>query len=389
MIGERLREMRLARGLTLAELSELMGGVVTKQALAKYESDKAFPRPKTLVALAQALKVKAADLMREPDYAITCIAYRTRVPLAPRARERLEATVRANLERRLRLEDRITAGQRVDLPKRTLVHDLEEAEDAARGLRERWGLGTDVISSMTEVLERNSVHVFEYPGHQDFDGLAAEARTEEGELRAIGIAENPDTDGDRQRFNLAHELAHVAIHAEGDLSEELAAHRFAGAFLVPRELVFDEVGRRRSDVSWEELLLLKRRWRVAITCILHRLLDLEVIGKSQYEWWRREIRAMGYATTEPGRIEREVSTWEPRHVARAEAEGLLSREQAAAYLSAEPRSRSGAGELDRRELMKLPLEDRRALMRAHADRLMEEYEKAARSDWMEADLGEP
>ena len=160
MIGERLRQLRLARGLTLSELSDAMDGIVTKQALAKYESGKAFPRPTVLVAIAKALKVKSAELIGEPDYDIRCVAWRTRAPLAPRAQERLEATLKTNLERRLRLEDRLSADRRVEMTRaRIPVGALEDAEDAARELRQDWCLGCDVISSLTEVLERHSVHV--------------------------------------------------------------------------------------------------------------------------------------------------------------------------------------------------------------------------------------
>jgi len=36
--------------------------------------------------------------------------------------------------------------------------------------------------------------------------------------------------GDRQRFNLAHELGHFFVKAEDKKIKEKSAHRFAGAF---------------------------------------------------------------------------------------------------------------------------------------------------------------
>ena len=69
MLGSRMRQFRLARGWTLEELSEQMNGVVTKQALSKWEADNAFPRPAALIALAGAFEVKVAELMAEPEYA--------------------------------------------------------------------------------------------------------------------------------------------------------------------------------------------------------------------------------------------------------------------------------------------------------------------------------
>ena len=43
MISKRLKQLRLARGLSLDALVAQMGGLVTKQALSKYELDKAKP----------------------------------------------------------------------------------------------------------------------------------------------------------------------------------------------------------------------------------------------------------------------------------------------------------------------------------------------------------
>jgi Zn-dependent peptidase ImmA (M78 family)/DNA-binding XRE family transcriptional regulator len=381
MLGSRMRQLRLARGWTLEELSHQMNGVVTKQALSKWEADKAFPRPTALIALAHAFGVKGAELIAEPEYSIACLEYRSRAPLAPRTRERVEASLSTSLERRLRLEDRLGASRDCALPRSRSVASLEEAEDAARSLRAAWGLGAEAIANLSDVLEARSVHVFELAGENDFDGLAAVATCEDGSIRGVGIAENPDTDGDRQRFNLAHELGHVLMDVDPVLDEERAANRFAGGLLVPRELVFEEVGRRRSEMAWEELLLLKRLWGVSIQSILHRLWDLDVISESHFDWWMREIKALGYQKREPVRLPREESTWEARRLAHAEAEGLLSREQAAVYAAPRP-ARVEQASVERRSLMKMSIEDRRAVLRAHAERLSEYYEEEARGEWV-------
>jgi transcriptional regulator with XRE-family HTH domain/Zn-dependent peptidase ImmA (M78 family) len=389
MIGTRLREIRLARGYTLEQLSARMDGRVTKQALSKYEKGKSEPRPSTLVVLATALGVKTAELLGEPEYEISCLQYRTRAPLAKRSEERVEATLRYGLERRVRLEDRMGVKRAPRIPEpRVPVCTAEDAEVTATRLRSDWSLGTGPIANVTETLERQAIHVFEVAGEDDFDGLVAAARDADGSLRAVGIAENPDTFADRQRFNLAHGLGHVVMEPVGDMDEEDAANRFAGAFLVPGELVFAEVGGRRSELSWDELLHLKRSWGASAQCILHRLRDLDVISQHQYDWWRREIDRSGFAKVEPAPLARERSMWTERNVARAQAEGLLSREQAAAYLGESPSAR-GADGIDRQALMKLSASDRRELLSAHAEKLVGYYEDAAAGEWLGADLDEP
>jgi Zn-dependent peptidase ImmA (M78 family)/transcriptional regulator with XRE-family HTH domain len=389
MFSDRLRDIRLSQSYTLEDVAQLMDGRITKQALSKYERGLAQPRPKMLIGLAKALGVKAADLITEPAYEIESLQYRTRALMHPRSKERVEASLRRKLERRIGLEDRLCMQRRPGLPKAPIpVRKLEDAEHLADRVRADWDLGATPIANLTELLESRAIHVFEIPGDVDFDGLAAVARDGDGELRAVGIAENPDATGDRQRFNLAHELGHVVARAsDAAFDDEDAASRFAGSLLAPADLVRGEFGAHRSDVTIDELLLLKKSWGVSMQCILHRLRDVDVITQAHYEWWWREIDALGYRKVEPAAVPREQSTWERRNLARATAEGVISREQAAAYAGAATSPRAVDG-IDRRSLARLSAADRHAVLREYAERLAGEYE-ATPDEWLEADLDEP
>jgi len=93
VFGQRLRQTRLARGLTLDALAAAMGGIVTKQAIGKYEQGQAQPSPLVLNRLAAALDIKAATLWREPAVRIEILAYRKRASLPVREREAIESVV--------------------------------------------------------------------------------------------------------------------------------------------------------------------------------------------------------------------------------------------------------------------------------------------------------
>ena len=82
--------------------------------------------------------------------------------------------------------------------------------------------------------------------------------------------------GDRQRYNLVHELAHYILggRLSPHLDEERACHRFAGAFLFPREAVFQAVGKTRRAIEWPELLLFKEQFQLSMGAICYRLKDL-------------------------------------------------------------------------------------------------------------------
>ena len=56
--------------------------------------------------------------------------------------------------------------------------------------------------------------------------------------------------GERQRFTVAHEIGHMVLDVSPKLNEEKAAHRFAGALLMPAETLRAEIGKHRNSMGW-------------------------------------------------------------------------------------------------------------------------------------------
>ena len=54
------------------------------------------------------------------------------------------------------------------------------------------------------------------------------------------------------------------------LNTERVAHRFAGAFLMPAEALWLEVGKHRSAIAFGELLALKHVFGVSIQALMCR-----------------------------------------------------------------------------------------------------------------------
>src|SRR5271154_1679934 len=94
----RIKQLRLARGLSLDELSDAMGGIVTKQALSKYELGISTPSAPVLNQLARALNVKAMNLWAAPSFEVKFLGYRKRVSLSPRWEESFGAILSRKLE---------------------------------------------------------------------------------------------------------------------------------------------------------------------------------------------------------------------------------------------------------------------------------------------------
>ena len=58
IFAKRLRQARIKAQLSMESLCERMGGIVSKQAISKYEGAKMMPTSTILIALAEALKVE-------------------------------------------------------------------------------------------------------------------------------------------------------------------------------------------------------------------------------------------------------------------------------------------------------------------------------------------
>lgn len=387
-LGARLRQYRTARSYSLDDLVRRMDGLVSKQALSKYEHDRATPRPTVVAALARALDVKPSQLLAEPRYRFESVAFRALAALPKKEREAIDSTVRLELERRLLLMDKL--GITPEYPLNTtfvVADDPRQAEHAAEQLRYAWNLGGGPISSVVDTLESKGVHLIDVDSGRAFDGLAVIARDDTGERVACGVAARLEIARARQRMNHAHELGHLAMRVAEGVDEEAAARRFAGAFLYPAEAVRKDFGARRNRVRVPELLAAKERWGISIQGVLFRLRDLSVIDETTYTWWCRYVNQAGWRTEEPGELPRERSTWSETHALRAEAEGLIARETLAEYAPALGRLES-ADPLDRRALMSLPLSERHALMKAQAEAIAAQYNRALDRQWLDADLGE-
>jgi hypothetical protein len=99
------------------------------------------------------------------------------------------------------------------------------------------------------------------------------------------------------------------------------------------------------------------------------------------------INRVGWRTSEPDDEPPERSTWTEAYAHRAAAEGLIARETLAEYLPSVSSERF-SGDMDRRALMKLPLEERHAVMRAQAEAVAARYNREIDAEWLDSGLGE-
>lgn len=334
--GERLKQARLAKGLSQRKLAE-EAAPLSANAISKYERGLMEPESDVLRRLAGALDVKVGYFYRPIQISVECPAFRKHSKLGKKAQQSVENRIVERLERYIEVEEMFQPGQLpvFRLPKACdrQVSKIEDLEDFAEELRDEWDFGDDPIANLCEALEDQGVKVMLLPDAPDkFDGYSCWANER---IPVVASRCSSDLPGDRQRFNLAHELGHLLLeHMDlGDVDVEEACHRFAAALLVPAEAAKSEVGENRDYVPPRELYLLKHKWGLSMAAWVRRILDLAIIRQSQYRIAMKRFRQEGWHKEEPGnQIEPERSRRFQRLVERAVAEDLISVPRASDFL---------------------------------------------------------
>lgn len=376
MLEQRLKQLRLARGWSLDDLSVSLGGLVTKQALSKYEKGLSQPSMRVVTRIAELFGVKAAHLFAEPAVQVQLVAYRKCATLPKRDENMVEGMVSQALEERITLQEKVGEVFPLNLPSpKYRVSSLDEAEDAANELRCFWKLGTSAISSVVGLLEDQFIHVFTIvTSSEKFDGISAYATDDSGAVIAAAVVSREGVAGERQRFSLMHEVGHLVLDVDTNLDEEKAAYRFAGALLAPAEQLRREVGTSRTTVQLRELFMLKRRFGMSAQALAYRLRDLGIINDSNYKWLCIQFNHNRMRKNELEPIPQEEPQWLKRTVLRAFSEGLITANEAN-RLTGESYESDRKDIIDRRAFMKLPTAERNKVLSDQAEHLKEHYGK--------------
>lgn len=386
MIGKRMQQLRLARRLSLESLAAKMGGVVTRQALSKYELDKANPSPYILNKLAEALGTSTSYFLTEPEVTVEFIAYRKSQRLLEKDRKSLQAIIGHTLEDRVRILDILGQSNGSRIPMKSFkVESIEDTEHAAEQLRDNWKLGLDPIQNAVATLEDNALSILDIEANEDFDGISAIVRDKEDHIKTVALVTRRGIAGERQRLNLTHELGHLVLDIAENVDEERAAFRFGAAFLAPAPKIYQEVGEKRALIQLQELFLLKKQFGLSLQALVHRLHDLNVINDSYYQQWFVKFNKLGWRKQEPEEWAFEKSPWLKRNVLRLVAEGIMSQLDAERILGEKLELETPASVTERRAFLKLPIEKRREILRQQASQLAKHYQED--SEWRELEEG--
>src|SRR5690554_6224125 len=302
MFSKNLKFHRLLNDLTMRELADRVG--LTSMAISNYEKGIRNPDRETLSKLAEVFNIRIVDL------------------LSPR-NDKLQFA-----------HGEFRKNTRLGKSKQDLIHEsIEEYFNRFFNIIEI--LGEAILPSMPacnlgqiseDIVENNGILIYsnEING-RDFSGI-------NGSLNGRPyIAVNKDMNPERQRFTIAHELAHIFFSWPPKTDCEKASNAIAGAFLFPRKDAIRELGVKRTEI-YRDMELTAKEYGISMLCLAYRARELKIVSEEAYRRFMKRASRMGWQSKEPSRISMEESTLFRQLVFRAVSEGEVSVQKGAELL---------------------------------------------------------
>jgi Zn-dependent peptidase ImmA (M78 family) len=288
-IGNRIKSARLLAGFSLRELAVALNGIISHNAISKYEKGEMMPDSKVLIELSKVLDVKTDYFLRPQTIEISNIEFRKKSSLSLKKTNSIKENIKDNIERYLELESFLNFENTFINPIKDLViENFEDVENAVNHILHQWDLGINVLPNVIEILEEKDIKVVEIDADEKFDGLSGWANQN---IPIIVINKNFNIE--RKRFTALHELGHLLINInKANFSQkeiEKFCNVFSGAMLLPKDTMFNELGEKRSSVSLNELIHIKESYGISIQAIMARAKDLNIITNDQYVRFRIRV----------------------------------------------------------------------------------------------------
>ncbi len=202
-----------------------------------------------------------------------------------------------------------TMNEYVDFPDLVLPNILTDSDLpgseiprlAAEQVRKDWGLGNKPVQHVVRAMENHGIVVVFAPFHS----AAIDAYSTFGSEAPVVVLNPTKGDYYRQRFDAAHELGHLVMHADADPGHkvlEAQAHAFAAEFLAPSACIQDELPTVMNGQGWMKLKELKEYWGISMQALLYRAKELGRLSDDAYRNAMVTVSRNGWRSKEPGLI---------------------------------------------------------------------------------------
>lgn len=309
IIPERIRQARVSRCMSMADLAELIG--VSKQAISQYEMGTSNVSPLILRNIAKTLQYNISFFSKSiptNNSASSAIFFRKKITTKTKttnaAVEKIEI-FREIIDYLCKFVDfpdlnfpQISYDYTIEKP-----IDNEAIENYASILRKHWHLGNEPIRNLMTVVQKNGFYV----SAMDFGDRKLDAFSVWYNNKPYIFLSNNKISNARIRFDIAHELGHLLMHADTyskediknnkDLNAKLEdeANRFAGAFLMPKSSFSKDI----YSTSIEHFINLKIKWLSSISSIIYRCDSLNLFNENQIKYLKDQMTQKAYWYKEP------------------------------------------------------------------------------------------
>lgn len=282
----RLKQARILKKLSMDKLVELIGGIVSKQAISKYESAKMMPNSTVLIAFSTALDVEPDYFFRPFSFNVNefDVSFRKKSDTSVKDINALKIQIQDQVERYLEVEELLgKSNEGIQKKEGDELSTPEQMRQLAREIREEWKLGDDAIANVQDTLEFKGIKVISTEAPEGFDGVSGIVN---GKDCIIILNSNKDH-VERRRFTGMHELGHLLYNERfsAELTQrqkEKLCDSFANEMLLPTNAI-QKVFKPGERISTSELRQLQLVYGISIDAIMHKLLDLGIISDSKYK----------------------------------------------------------------------------------------------------------
>ena len=337
IFAQRLKQARILQRMSMDQLVAKIGGLVTKQAISKYEAAKMMPNSTVLVALATALDVDADYFFRPFTFDLDNfqVSFRKKSDTGAKDVNALKVRIQDEVERYLEVEEILGKEkcQIIPIDGEPLSTGAQMRELAIK-VREDWQLGLDAIGNVQDVLEAHGIKVICTDAPKGFEGVSGVVNN----THFIVVLNRTQEHVERRRFTALHELGHLLFNQR--FSSELTVREtenlcnaFASEMLLPSKTLRN-IFRPGEKISTSELRQLQVVYGISIDAIMHKLNEIGIVSDSKYKSYciRKNQDETLKKYVEESRYKEEFSTKFVTMVYAAAAKDLISTSKAASLL---------------------------------------------------------
>jgi len=337
IFAQRLRQARILKKMSMDQLVSKIGGLVTKQAISKYEAAKMMPNSTVLVALAIALDVDVDYFFRPFTFDLDNfqVSFRKKSDTSAKDIAALKVCIQDEVERYLEVEEILGKEKSNITPyEGDTLTSANQMRELALAVRDQWQLGRDAIGNVQDVLEAHGIKVICVDAPKGFDGVSGVVN----DKYFIVVINRSQEHVERRRFTALHELGHLLFNHR--FSENLTVREkenlcnvFASEMLLPSSAL-QSIFKPGEKISTSELRQLQVVYGISIDAIMHKLKEIGIISESKYKSYciRKNQDESLKKFVEESRYKEELSTKFETMVYAAAAKDLISTSKAANLL---------------------------------------------------------